>query len=822
MPQPLSRRLILFYLMAFVTAGSFSTGTAFSSTVANASAHPQQNADEPSSTSLAKKDYTFSCWLNGWRKNPNDVSPDIFAIETSHYGFTLNVADFRECHVGSLDRQPSYAEAVQQKTDALRHLPDALLTIEIQVDGITYSANTCAAALAKDARHLSSVRLWESGRFVQHYDLTGLVLTDSAGQTLECDSRLDVMAWSNSLTFNLIVDDKLAPENSALRLGLKSSLGSWKKSVSFQQAKTSNSEYHLSMTCSFDSNAEHSLPKADLSVTKDQKPIPVAFNQQKNCFEAVARRLRRSWQTGYTDIRDYDDFSITVAATKHHKPVPFLLHLTPPANVTGVCPVLCHEDGTPTGIPVQLSKNWHEPSMGSYVMCYAKLPTTNRAAKYVLRFTYGFYGTLPAASHAQLSLIGYSGSAGNGRWDQLAIGCWGESICFDMDMSLVDVAITDIRALMIRHGKAGRKWGWTDAGWGGDWLHIQDAGQKKYFQNNLKTAYISHGPCLTEVRHAGCYGANQEVDFTANIKTLRTDDYCRTFQTFRYTVNRDISASQLSLFMLGRTHHYQTPRLALGNSNGLVNEIKVPATVKKGDAVVDNIPFEGDAPYWVAFVGASETATERTKPNGYRAIVIRSFTAEIGGVIHRRPSLRSVAHKANPANLDIEILPPNAALTLSKGDRIDLEIELITLPREADDYYGPNEWFHNHLSVNAESWETVFREASGNHLNVNVRGGSKLHNYPLVIQAEAREVTATIKGGIGAVPVTFRGLKSETGHHLFQVIDGKRILFDQSTHGNDFWQTDFNFVNESYSVTFNLPLDEFEQSEWVLVQALTE
>ena len=48
-------------------------------------------------------DYTYSCWQNGWRKNANDRSADIFGIETSHYGFTLDVADFRKVGFGRLN-----------------------------------------------------------------------------------------------------------------------------------------------------------------------------------------------------------------------------------------------------------------------------------------------------------------------------------------------------------------------------------------------------------------------------------------------------------------------------------------------------------------------------------------------------------------------------------------------------------------------------------------------------------------------------------------------------------------------------------------------
>ena len=114
-----------------------------------------------------------------------------------------------------------------------------------------------------------------------------------------------------------------------------------------------------------------------------------------------------------------------------------------------------------------------------------------------------------------------------------------------MDMSLVDVAITDIRSLMVRAGLRGRKWSWTNAGWGGDWLNVRDASQEKFFWTDLKTAYLAQGPCLTQARYRGCYGAQREVDFSAQVQTLRTDDYCRTFQKLRYTFTRDVSAKRM-------------------------------------------------------------------------------------------------------------------------------------------------------------------------------------------------------------------------------------------------------------------------------------
>ena len=178
--------------------------------------------------------------------------------------------------------------------------------------------------------------------------------------------------------------------------------------------------------------------------------------------------------------------------------------------------------------------------------------------------------------------------------------------------------------------------------------------------------------------------------------------------------------------------------------------------------------------------------------------------------------LRSPVHATNPINLDLEILPPAGTKDFRQGDRIEMDLELITLPREADDYYGPNDSFRRHLERHPRSWKTTYREAVGNQLDVAVSGGKMLQNYPLVVQAEQPEVIVAINGGVGAVPLRFQGLSSSQGYRLYQVVDGERIPFDQSVHGNDFWQTEYDAVSKTYSITFNLPLDELDASVWSL------
>jgi hypothetical protein len=757
-------------------------------------------------------DYTFSCWLNGWRKNGNDTSADVFGIETSQYGFTFDVADFNQVHFGRVTNPPGYEQALAHKADTLVNLPDAQLQIELDLDGTRYRAHTCKAGKAKGVKHLQDVRLWESGRYVQHYDFLGLDLRSATGERLACDAVLDIVAWPGSLTFTLNVSLSRSGRDAVMRLGLTSEAGTWTEEREIDGQWNTGETHALSLTCRMPGAAQD--PDDNVTVrTEDGQQVPVRFDETKDCYVASVHRLKRPWPTGYTDIRDYDEFVIEVRPTEKGDLIRFLLDMRPPANVTGLCPILCDAEGRPTGIPVQLSKNWHYKPMGSYLMAYAMLPA-DKAAIYRLRVVYGFYGTLPSASHAQLSLIGYGG---HGRWDQLAIGCWGETICFDMDMSLVDVAITDIRMLMARNGLQGKMWSWTDAGWGGDWLNIRDASQAKYFQNRLKTAYLSQGPCLTDVRYEGYYGMNQEVDFQARVQTLRTDDYSRTFQQLSYAFTRDVSAQAGWLFKLGRTSHYATPRIAYGNRDGCLAELDVPATVKKSQRFLDQITLTGTGPWWVALPGAVHTSG-RDWGTGYRALIIRDYQACIGGRAYTHPCISAPAFGADPLNLDIELLAPAGVTEFRRGDHIDLDLELITLPRVADDYYGPNKAFREHLTHTPNSWKTTHREAVGNDLNVEVTGGTVGHRYPLVVRVQEPEVTVTITGGVGAVPVRFEGISSPVDYRLDRIVNGQRIPLDQSVHGHDFWQIDYDERTKINAITFNLPLDGLEESTWCLAK----
>ena len=970
----------------------------------------------------AQKDFTFGYWLNGWRKQADDASADILCMETGHYGFSLDLANFKDARFGLLKDDLDYGQALAADATRLEGLSSARFNLEVNVGGQVYKAVSCKAGNTTGLKHLQSARLWESGRVVQHFDLLELIFENDAGERLGAHGKLDITAWPKGLTFHaevtpgviytdgphpgvngnglcvvekpfkiphaetldheifsleawvkiprdfientkgilvgkngdssskgffgfkvdegevsavmnvvggrqnaigikgggfyqgewnhlaLVYDGKAmvfyingeprgrrniaTPRSiakgamfvgggphghSSVARGVYDQVLIWDRPLSAAEVKKHAynakkmeerkglvfTEFFKSMERVSDTEAvwkdarlgfslrsdqgewveeqalvaewkdgdtktitlncdlrEEAMPASDLGLVVEATHGPrveATFDESKNCYVAQVDDLKRPWKTGYTDIRNYDEFKITVNnVSGQDQKVPLLIDLRDVANITGLVPILCDVQGEPTGIPVQLSKNWHYQPWGAYLRSYMLLPAGAGETTYTLRIAYGFYGNLPSASHAQLSLVGYGG---NGRWEQLGIGCWGETMCFDMDMSCVDVAITDVRLLMAREGLDGKKWNWTDAGWGGDWLNATEQLGGKLYPKELKTAYLAHGPCLTEVKYDGKYGPQRAIDMTATVRTLRTDDYARTFQTLYYKANGEANLENGWLFKVGRTGSAITPRIAYGNREGLLEERTVALTHKKGDAVVDQLTLEGEGPWWVSFPGAKSTRGKQGRPVGTRALIIRSYEATFNGVVYKQPTITMPVHtlqKDGEPNLDILLVPPSGVSQFSAGDEVKMDIEWMTLPGVADDYYGPNEAFRKSLTLHPQSWKPVYREVKGNALSVKVRGGELQNEYPVIVQVTAEEVQVDIQGGVGAVPLRFEGLHAATGYSLYQKKAGELVKVDQSVHGNDFWQTDYDAASNTWKRTYNLPLDGLAKSTWVL------
>ena len=86
-------------------------------------------------------EYSHSIWLNGWRKHKADKSPELLAIQTSSYDFTINLTEFGKAGFRrNANAAPGYLESLSTDSGELEKLPHAELAIEVVIAGVTYRA----------------------------------------------------------------------------------------------------------------------------------------------------------------------------------------------------------------------------------------------------------------------------------------------------------------------------------------------------------------------------------------------------------------------------------------------------------------------------------------------------------------------------------------------------------------------------------------------------------------------------------------------------------------------------------------------------------
>lgn len=482
--------------------------------------------------------------------------------------------------------------------------------------------------------------------------------------------------------------------------------------------------------------------------------------------------------------------------------------------ITGMSAVLRYPDGQPTGLPVQLSKNWHgRPAGGVYAGTWfhgfsqVRLPPKSKV-ELELAIVYGHWGGIAAASHAQLCLIGWGS---NQLWDQSALGAWGESICYEPDQVQAECSILDVRPLMVRSMAGDQPWQWTHNVGGGDFVRLFDREGRHVPPARMRAAYHRYGPCLTEVTYAGRVGEGMEQAVTVSL--ARTDDLVRGTYRVRLDVKQATEFSRFVLFQIGAdTYGYTGERaMAVGHEAGLV---RAWATQWGGNTNrTPPIECAGRVP-WISLHEAVSRAEQEARAQGQpgapgawanRGIVIRSWAARLGGQ-PARPWVRERGVHARGADTStLDLVPPPGVSRLVPGDFVEATLEHLVVPQFAADYYGPNERLRAALQQNGNTWRMVHREAVGNDRRIELGTGSLLRVYPAVTVRTAHDAAAfVLTGGLGYVPITFTGLSSPRDFVLR--VDGQPL--DQNVHGADFWQTDYEPESRTWSQTYNVPIED--------------
>ena len=758
-------------------------------------AQPPTRTITPAEAMPGVRDYGFLWWADGWRgRSPQGQR--VVCVRTGHYGLALDVEHLQVLHFGKITAEKPAREAVAEDNATVFALPPAQLTMTIKVGPTTYH---CAGVDFQGTGELDyPVRLIESGPVLQRFDLQRLVFEDDQKHRLDADGRLEVVAWPHKLMLWLETTSRrdFGGQPVEITVGIPDHIRVMKHPA-WSEGQIDHSLVEVPFS-----------PWAGLGAVTatrlDGSPLPTPLD-----VDLDGHRVNLPTES-WSAAKDFDHLERVKLRVSNpdEKEVVVPLRFTKDESfegVTGMCPRLRDRDGFPTGIRVQVSKNWHQAANRTLLnqgpwfhgSSLLRMPPRSRL-DLEFALTYARWGGVPGASQAQLCLIGWGV---NQRWDQSAIGSWGEAFCYDADVCLNRSMIDDIRPLNVwAMGQKHVKWSWTNNVGGGDFLVYENpAGQHQYL-SRMRVDYARPGPNLTEATYAGIT-PDGHIAARITVGTPRTDDLNRSYHRFRYDVMQPTPFKRLAFYQMGADNYndHQFGRLARGNAAGLIEEwTPVRGGLKYSRPA---IACTGEVPWF----SLHQAVSGDTKGGAW------ANRARLGGQDQPTPTAAVFGTDNGVPSASVELVPPAGLTELKPGDFVEGQVEFVVIPMSSDDYYGSNEALRQALREGGNTSRMAHREAAGNHLKVEAtRGHVTRAVAPVEIAADGSgQAEVQITGGLGYVPITFTGLKSYRGFALWRDDGdghGPRLV-DQSVHGHDFWQAAFDPTAHTWSLTYNLPLD---------------
>ena len=760
---------------------------------------------------VSLEDYGCVWWAYGspyyynYGALPGDNIPEGYAgkkqvlcLHTGRYGLAIDTIKLDRIKLGLFKTLVPYETGIGEVEGAVFSLPESKLSVEVHAKGRVYR---CVGREQPVDRKVFPVRFVEYGRFFQHVSINGLIMEDSGGNKLDAECRLEIFSWPDRLNMICYVEGKGVKTDKII-------LGAGGKVSDRVVGEQDGSAAVILGLIEGDGGGG----PGDVTVAAVKNTtINVERSESYGAYVVKIRDPGWSNKSGTYYPQEHldrlDKWPIRLVNDSGKSRVFRLVFDTQPRNITGFTPMILDGEGRPAGIPVQISKNWHRGKVpiryqgawvhGSTVITVPPRTTGN----YQYAIAYARWGGVPAASHAQLSLIGWGH---NMFWDECAIGSFGETICYEPGRTQRRGFITDVRPLMVA-GMDGKKWGWTGNVGGGDFLVYFDGEGKYVPMVKTRGRYYSYGPNLTKV----CYDEMSEdkaIKASYTVSIARVDDYVRVFQNIRYDVLRPVEFSRLAFCQMPSDYYNDMKygKTAIGNVGGMTSEWAVRTDGWKYDR--RSVPMRGRKP-WVSL---HDVAEDEKVVQAARGLIVRKWDAVLGGKKCGEPYLSTYMTEWHGKNFRVaaELSPPAGLKRLRAGDYVDADIELVVVPSKAGIYYGGNEAFVAAMERDANTWKMIHREAAGNDLEVRMKEGGLVKNYPVEITVSGRQrAEFSVLGGVGYVPVTFRGLEDYRGLRLYRVVGGEIRAVDQSVNGDDFWQTDYDAVSGTWSMTYNIKLD---------------
>lgn len=480
-------------------------------------------------------------------------------------------------------------------------------------------------------------------------------------------------------------------------------------------------------------------------------------------------------------------------------------------NITGGSPLFRNLNQEPTGLAIQVSKNWHLAGYWpNWFHMYSTPSVPMGTHPMELTIAIGKWGETFAASHAQLSLVGWGA---NQQWDESALGAWGESITYDPDKTLRRAMVDDVRPFLV---DVSGQYNWTGNVGGADFLKYVDVATpwREQQPTQLKSVYTAPGPVMTDVRYAGIT-TDDAIAFSVDTHLVRTDDLVRAYYVLHYEIREDIEYARLALFQIAADNYSDNgfSTYAYGDSTGVIFDGIVPTHNTTGYASVADrgIALQGNHP-WVFLYDNQRTGGNLPENFADVAFVVRDYAAVLNGVYVTDPHIN--INRTNNGGwsqmafeLGVPFDPTNTVI--EAGSTIDAIVEYLVIPHDIASYYGPSTDMANVDSSFFGTTDIIELLAMENSITVVSSVGVVEQQQPTIITGVTDSVAAQflLSGGFGYSPITIQGLFRPDGWQLQFWDNGVWVHLDQSVHGNDYWQTRWDEESETYALTFSVDID---------------
>jgi len=810
-------------LVAYNAFVSASTGAVEATSISGSNAFP-------ASAFLNTRDYGTMWWRSGVR------GERVWQIQTSRYAMTFACDSLNLSTIYPLSTYLPETTALVKATE--ENSPASSLSLNLSAAGSSFGIGAFST-------NNDDAQLIESGKLFQRR--WQKIKTTTGGPALnDKQSGLEVCAWPDrvsiicravptgevadgqlrmTLTFGDIYKilsssgaaNALAAADGSGFIVLKSA-GSDTITVDAANARVTvdtnggtwaaNQERSVGLVIYPSTNVASTLPQADRI---ESAPLAVTANQSAPTSAALTANYKQD--QGYFDIPLRNDAvgsdenrvernQIVVTNTTSS---PQLARFAFTKNngfpyEAGYSCLLRDMDDNPLGLPVQLSKNWHTgsgdrwqgPWFHGLTMFTVPANTTLRFEAFLVGQN---YGGVPAASHSQLSLVGWGA---NQQWEESAIGCWGESLCYEPDADQAATIGTDSRPLMLL-SNAGQQKQWTGNYGGCDFLRYHDGSNTRRFQKRIRTWYQRYGPNLADVTYAGLTD-DSKIEYKYSASIYRSNDYTRGRHMIRYDVKSDTTFNRMVFFQQaadgynyngGTTHAY-------GYGDQLTHTAQWTTTN-------NTTPIELTGPLpWFSTLSCPVDPNVRSQTGAMRGFVVRSWKARINGQDNVNPRFVSSGSR-------FDLVPPQGVTTLKAGDYVEFEIERFYLGQDASAYYGGDANLTTAMQNFGNTHQMTLREVIGNNLSVTVTHGTLEKSYPIQVRAENNSAQFSVTRGIGYVPMTFTGLTDYRKPLLEELVGANWVAVNQATAGKDFWQADYEPTSASWQITFNVKLDAVYQ-----------